>query len=70
MPSIQKHFLIMKILSLVSALVILFFLDFVIKTNILFSKFGILVILLVWLLIYITISVGIFLHEKYNTNKI
>lgn len=66
MGRFERHFVMMKILSLAASLVLLLFLRAVFQLSINLDLRGVMIILVTWILIYITLTIGIALHDLYN----
>ena len=66
MGRFERHFVMMKILSLAAALVLLLFLRALFQLDISLDLRGVLMIFVAWILIYITLTAGIALHDLYN----
>ncbi len=69
MGRFERHFAMMKVLSLAAALAILLLMNLMLKLGIGFNVRGFGAVIFLWIAIYITLTIGIALHEMYNRKK-
>ena len=68
MGKLERHFIVAKVVSFLSALVSVLLLDiaFQPKVKVFSGVFGVLIIIFLWIMIYVTVSVCVALHDMYS----